>query len=254
MLTSESVQTSARGRHRAGLDDLASSEASSGSAVVSRAPPRPPKADSAADGRLLKLERDLHDARAELARLRVALTGTEASAQRARHDALHDSLTGLPNRRCFHERLDEAVARADAAGTCVAVLYIDLDGFKSINDTLGHDRGDELLRIVAARLSRAIRASDLVSRIGGDEFACLPGEALDDEDLRHFAAKLFDAVSAPVTLDQVRLCIYPSIGIARHPDGGKSAEAVLRNADIAMYRAKRSRSRYAFFARIQTGG
>ena len=163
MLTSESVRTSARGRHRAGLDDLASSEASSGSAVVSRAPPRPPKADSAADGRLLKLERDLHDARAELARLRVALTGTEASAQRARHDALPDSLTGRPNRRGFHERLDEAVARADAAGTCVAVLYIDLDGFKSINDTLGHDRGDELLRIVAARLSRAIRASDLVS-------------------------------------------------------------------------------------------
>jgi diguanylate cyclase (GGDEF)-like protein len=232
---------------------LTSSDALAGPVLRSVASD-PPKAVSVADGRLLKLERDLRDAHAEVARLRLALAGTEASAQRARHDALHDSLTGLPNRRLFHERLAEALARADAARSSVAVLFIDLDGFKSINDTLGHDRGDELLTIVAARLSHAVRASDLVSRIGGDEFACLPGDVLDDDQLRILASKLFDAVSVPMRLDQLRLCIYPSIGIARHPDGGKSAQAVLRSADIAMYRAKRTRSRYAFFGRIPTSG
>ncbi|HEV8690678.1 MAG TPA: GGDEF domain-containing protein [Ideonella sp.] len=197
-----------------------------------------------------QLERELCDARAELARLRVELAGTEASAQRARHDALHDGLTALPNRRYFRERLELAVAQAHAEHATAAVLYIDLDGFKSINDVLGHDRGDELLRIVAARLSHAVRAADLVSRIGGDEFACLPADVLDEPQLRHLAAKLFDAVSAPVTLAELRLCIYPSIGIASYPAGGNSADALLRSADTAMYRAKRARSRYAFFDRL----
>jgi diguanylate cyclase (GGDEF)-like protein len=127
------------------------------------------------------------------------------------------------------------------------VLYLDLDGFKPINDLHGHDAGDELLRIVAARLARSIRAEDMVCRLGGDEFACLLSDPLNRERLGHLACKLFDAVSAPLQLGPLKLTVRPSIGIAVCPTDGATTDALLKCADAAMYRAKRHQSGYAFF-------
>ncbi len=197
-------------------------------------------------GRRQQLELEVFDAQAALAQARADLTGTQAAEQHARNLALHDGLTSLPNRRHFFEQLDVALARGQARRDALAVLYIDLDGFKAINDAHGHDAGDELLRIVAARLARAVRDEDMVSRLGGDEFACLLADVPGRQQLCHLAGKLFDAVSAPVTIGALRLTVRPSIGIAICPTDGTTAEALLKSADGAMYRAKQDRSGYAF--------
>ena len=129
----------------------------------------------------------------------------------------------------------------------LALLYLDLDGFKPINEHHGRAVGDSLLRIVAARLARAIRAGDCVGRMGGDEFACLLGGIDDRQQLSHLACKLFDAVSAPLQVGTLQLTLRPSIGIAICPADGATADTLLKRADAAMYRAKRSQSGYAFF-------
>jgi len=151
-------------------------------------------------GRCAHLERELGDLQAALARSWAELADTRHGERRARHLALHDSLTGLPNRRCFGERLDRALAQMEPAHPGLAVLYIDLDGVKAINDRHGHDTGDELLKIVAARLRAALREQDVVSRLGGDEFACLLTGLLNRVQLAHLACKLFDTVSAPMQI------------------------------------------------------
>jgi diguanylate cyclase (GGDEF)-like protein len=200
-------------------------------------------------GRRRKLEVEILGARKALAQAEVDLAGTRAGERRARHQSLHDGMTGLPNRSFFRERLDEALSSVEHPPTAVAVLYLDLDGFKLINDAHGHDVGDELLRIIAARLTRALRAGDMVSRLGGDEFACLVTDPLSREQLGHLARALFETVSAPVTIDTLRLAVSPSIGIATWPSEGATAEALLKSADTAMYRAKRFQSGYAFVDR-----
>jgi GGDEF domain-containing protein len=120
-------------------------------------------------GRLQRLELEVSDARAALAQARAELAGTQASEREARHLALHDGLTVLPSRDFFRQQLDRALNRADGQHRPLALLYVDLDAFKPINDTHGHGIGDELLRIIAARLKRAVRANDSVGRMGGDE-------------------------------------------------------------------------------------
>jgi diguanylate cyclase len=167
--------------------------------------------------------------------------------RRVQHLARHDDLTALPNRSFFRERLGRALAAGEARRQSLAVLYLDLDGFKPINDQHGHDAGDELLRVVAARLSRAVRAGDMVSRLGGDEFGCLLADAGGREQLGHRARKLLEAVSAPLQIGAVQLTVRPSIGIAVGPADGATAEALLKSADLAMYQAKRQGSGYAFF-------
>ena len=204
-------------------------------------------------GRRQQLEREVLDARTALAQARADLVGTQAGERRARHLALHDSLTSLPNRSFFRERLDDALADPEPRRQALAVLYIDLDGFKRINDTHGHDAGDELLSIVAARLTRAVRAEDMVSRLGGDEFACLLGRLPSRKQLCHVACKLIDAVSAPVKIGKLQLIVRPSIGIAICPSDGATAEALLKNADTAMYSAKRRRTGHEFFDQLPTG-
>ena len=129
----------------------------------------------------------------------------------------------------------------------MAVLYLDLDDFKPINDEYGHDTGDELLKIVAARLARAVRAHDLVSRVGGDEFACLLLDVPSREQLSHMACKLLDAVAAPIKLGELELTVRTSIGIATNTDPCASAAVLIRSADAAMYVAKRRKCGYAFF-------
>ncbi len=198
-------------------------------------------------GRREQLELEVFDARTALEQARAELIGTQAEQRHAKYLALHDSLTALPNRSFFQERLDHALALAPPQRQALAVLYLDLDEFKPINDAYGHAAGDELLRIVAARLTRAVRAEDMVSRMGGDEFACLLGGVSDFEQLSQLAGKVFDAVAAPCKIGQLKLNVTPSIGIAVCPGHGATAETLLKNADAAMYRAKRDRSGHAFF-------
>lgn len=194
-----------------------------------------------------QLEREIAEAQNALTQTRAELIGIQADAQRARHLALHDSLTALPNRSFFRERLDHALVQNGTTCQAFAVLYLDLDNFKPINDAYGHGAGDELLRIVAARLRRAVRAEDLVSRMGGDEFACVLGGLPGHAQLCLMACKLLDAVSAPLYIGNLQLSVRPSIGIAICPTDGANAELLLKNADAAMYRAKREKCGYAFF-------
>ena len=195
-----------------------------------------------------RLEQDAQQALGDLQQVRRELDHAHQAARQAQVLARRDSLTGLPNRRCFRERLaltltqlDRALPAIAEAGneTGLAVLFLDLDGFKAINDVLGHAAGDELLKIVALRQARALRSGDLVARWGGDEFACLRTEGLGRQALELLARKLFDAVSAPVQLQGQRVQMRPSIGIACWPADGRSAAALLLQADRAMYQAKR---------------
>ena len=150
------------------------------------------------------------------------------------HQAFHDSLTGLANRALFRDRLEHALAGDGRSGGGVAILFLDLDGFKEINDTLGHSAGDELLVSVASRLQRELRAGDTVARCGGDEFAIL---IADSPDASLLAARISVALQRPFTIGAQPVHVSASIGIAKN-DAATTAEQLLRNADLAMYRAK----------------
>lgn len=194
------------------------------------------------------LELQLFDAQSALASARVELSGSKDEERKARHLAMHDGLTGLPNRRYFSERLDHALAHLESPDITLALFYLDLDDFKQINDQHSHEVGDEVLKVVALRLARVVRSEDMFSRLGGDEFACLRmGPALGRPQLSALAVKLFDAVSAPLSIGPLSLQIKPSIGIALYPGDGSSAAALLRSADAAMYDAKRQHCGHAFF-------
>jgi len=159
--------------------------------------------------------------------------------------ALHDPLTGLANRALFTDRLEHALARGRGPGVTVAILVIDLDGFKDINDSLGHDAGDDLLTIAGMRLQGHARPGDTVARLGGDEFAVLLENVAGAEAVRS-AQALLEGLATPIVLRDRDLTPTASIGIAIA--AGEDAETVLRNADTAMYAAKRQgKSRFALF-------
>ncbi len=191
-----------------------------------------------AQSALARSQRDLAMAQAQ------AQAQAQAATLQASPRSLHDGLTALPNRDFFRQRLDQAL---ETPNPSLAVLFLDLDGLKFINDGHGLATGDELLRIVAARLARSVRAQDMVCRLGSDEFACLLGNVFNRDQLSHLACKLFDAVSAPLKIGDLELTVRPSIGIAVCPTDGNDSEALLRHADSAMYRAKRQQLGYAFF-------
>jgi diguanylate cyclase (GGDEF)-like protein/PAS domain S-box-containing protein len=162
------------------------------------------------------------------------------------HQAFHDSLTGLPNRALFRDRLDQALARGKRSSELVAVLLVDLDGFKQVNDTLGHDAGDRLLREVAQRFKHTVRESDTVARFGGDEFAVLL-ESVAQRDVEALARRLLDGVAKPVVIAGREVSLGASIGIVLDSGSGHSEELV-RDADVAMYAAKDGgRNRYEIF-------
>ena len=186
------------------------------------------------------VRRQLGETQALLAATEAALAASRRREHQARHSAMHDSLTALPNRAFFRIRLDEALRAAGGNGT-LAVLVLDLDGFKPVNDAHGHATGDELLKIVAARLSKAMRSSDWVARLGGDEFACAMTGVPGRDRLQDLAGALYDAISAPIALGGLRLRVRPSIGIAVH-DGTADGDTLIRRADEAMFAAKRARS------------
>jgi diguanylate cyclase (GGDEF)-like protein len=164
------------------------------------------------------------------------------------HMAHHDFLTDLPNRILLGEKLVQAIALAKRHGTKLAVLFIDLDRFKTINDSLGHAIGDTLLQSVAQRLKASVRSTDTVSRQGGDEFVVLLSEVTDEKAAAAFADKICKAVTAPYAIAEQDLRIGVTIGISMYPDDGDDAETLILNADIAMYHAKNSgRGSYHFF-------
>ena len=164
------------------------------------------------------------------------------------HQATHDLLTGLPNRALFLDRLSHAIRRAARNGERLAVMFVDLDKFKAINDTLGHATGDELLRIVAAHLKQCVRVSDTVARLGGDEFVLLLDNPLGDTTPAMIAERIAARLGRPVMLGGQEHVITGSIGISVYPDDGGGAEGLLRQADIAMYRAKENgRNSFQFF-------
>ncbi len=165
------------------------------------------------------------------------------------HQAHHDALTGLPNRLLFQDRLDQILAQAGRKKQQVAVLYMDLDRFKSINDMLGHSSGDALLCQAASRLQACIRSTDTLARLGGDEFTVVLTELGNPQDAMHVAAKLIEAMRAPFHVDQHELFVTLSLGISVYPDDGLDSTTLMANADAAMYRAKETgRDNFQWFA------
>src|SRR5580658_102400 len=171
-----------------------------------------------------------------------------AMALQMTHSAEHDFLTGLPNRMLLNDRISQAIALAPRHMKHVSVLFLDLDGFKHINDSLGHPIGDKLLQSIAKRLVDCVRASDTVSRQGGDEFVVLLSEVDRSEDGAITARRMLQAVSDSHTIDQHDLHVTTSIGVSIYPDDGTDAETLVKNADTAMYQAKENgRQSYQFF-------
>jgi diguanylate cyclase (GGDEF)-like protein len=176
----------------------------------------------------------------------IAVRRTATVAAEHEVAALHDSLTGLPNRALLLVRLSRALHEARSPTHGVALLMLDLDHFKEINDTLGHPVGDELLQLVASRLANAVRPGDTVARLGGDEFAVVLREA-DVETAEEVARRLAAALSEPFRLAEVSLNVEGSVGIALSPDHGDDAESLIRHADVALYAAKESRGGHAIY-------
>jgi len=198
------------------------------------------------------LERAVAERTAELqaanARLEGEMHERISAEQRAQHLADHDALTGLPNRRLLEDRLTQALALSYRNRKQTAAMFIDLDRFKTINDSLGHAVGDILLQEVAKRLVGELREGDTVCRVGGDEFVIVLPEIRRGSDAAQVAQKIIETLSLPITIDGRELTITPSIGISVFPDDGRDAESLIRNADAAMYHAKgMGRSNYQFF-------
>jgi len=181
-------------------------------------------------------------------RLEAEIADRKQAELRAQHLADHDALTSLPNRRLLEDRLTQALALSQRNRRLTAVMFVDLDRFKTINDALGHAAGDVLLKEVAERLVRQLREVDTICRIGGDEFVVVLPEVTRSSDAANVAQKIIETVSQPMTIEDRELQITPSIGISVFPDDGRDAETLIRNADAAMYHAKENgRAAYQFF-------
>jgi len=181
-------------------------------------------------------------------RRRAEDTRREAEA-RIKYLATHDALTALPNRIMFSELLSHAIGGARRARHSLALLFIDLDRFKVINDSLGHHAGDSLLVTVAGRLKQAVRASDVVARLGGDEFVVLLADGADERAARNVACKLLGALADPIPLEGEECRVTASIGISLFPEDGEDESALMKNADIAMYAAKdEGKNTFQFFS------
>ncbi len=173
-----------------------------------------------------------------------------ADAERKmRHIAYHDALTGLPNRVLFMDRIDQAITRAQREDGYFALLYIDIDHFKIVNDSMGHAAGDELLNVISQRLRNVLRKSDTISRLGGDEFTVIVEDLHEVEMVTKVANNILEALENPVTIYEKKVHVGGSIGIALYPQDGETFGALLKNADTAMYKAKESgRQTFQFYA------
>lgn len=176
------------------------------------------------------------------------ISDRKASEERIRHLSEHDFLTGLPNRVLLLDRLQQAIASARRNRSMLAVLFLDLDHFKNINDSLGHHIGDKLLQVVADRLKKCVRGNDTVSRQGGDEFVVMLTDIGGIDQVAHIAANILHALSMPYHIEEHALTITTCVGISLYPDDGQDMDMLIRNADTAMYHAKEhGRNNYQFF-------
>ena len=193
------------------------------------------------------VEHALKRSRVALAESEAALAASRNAERVASEIAMHDQKTGLPNRTLFDDRLAQAIAGAERHGWMLAVMFLDLDRFKLVNDTHGHAAGDSVLEVVAQRLMRHARDEDTVCRNGGDEFLYLLINPAGREDVARIAGLVQGAIEAPIGLGALQFAITPSIGIALYPDHGTSGPTLIAHADAAMYRAKQLPSHCEFF-------
>lgn len=193
------------------------------------------------------IESELSDTKTDLAEVRDDLSKAQVKTEEAQQSALQDALTGLPNRLSFEQGLDHGLSQAKRHGWGLAVLFIDIDKFKSINDSYGHDLGDQVLLMVANRLKSFVRDEDIVSRWGGDEFVCLLLEVKQEADVTQLAEKMINRVAEAFEFQGTVLSIRASIGIAIYPADGDTSEILFKNADIAMYKAKGTEQRVVLF-------
>jgi diguanylate cyclase (GGDEF)-like protein len=176
------------------------------------------------------------------------ITATKKAEETIRHMAYHDALTGLPNRVLFNDRLAMAMANAQRHGKNIAVMMLDLDKFKQVNDVLGHKIGDLLLKAVAERLSKTLRESDTVARMGGDEFMVILPEIAHEYDAGIVAEKILEIFHWSFRLDTNELSVTTSVGVAIYPQDGKDPETLVKHADIAMYYSKgMGRNKYSCY-------
>jgi diguanylate cyclase (GGDEF)-like protein len=195
----------------------------------------------------LRIQR-INDLKEINAALQLEIIERRQAEQRARELATRDALTGLLNRRSLMERTEDAIARAARRKEGLAVLFIDLDNFKTVNDTYGHDVGDDLLRQIAARITAAVRESDLVARVGGDEFIVLLEGLSSYADAAKLAGKIVASNVEACVIGPHRITPSASIGISMYPQDASSAQALLKEADVAMYSAKHEhRGTFRFF-------
>jgi diguanylate cyclase (GGDEF)-like protein len=177
------------------------------------------------------------------------ITERKLAEQRIRHLAHHDDLTGLPNRSLLRDRLGQAIRDAERKGTAVGLAFIDLDGFKLVNDGLGHNAGDELLKVVGARMGRCLRRNDTLARFGGDEFVILlPELSGDPMAITPLLEKVRQAVTEPVEVEGQEVQVSCSMGVVLYPRDGEDANTLMMNADAAMYRAKENKDSFQFYA------
>jgi diguanylate cyclase (GGDEF)-like protein len=168
------------------------------------------------------------------------ITRLKKTNEQVLHLAHHDTLTGLPNRILFYDRLNQAMARARRDNELIGILYLDLDGFKLVNDTQGHNIGDALLREASKRIMECIRDSDTVARMGGDEFTVILCNGRTPEHIDRVARKIIDAIDSPFLLDGKSCSVSVSIGISFYPNHGETPDQLVKIADSAMYKAKQS--------------
>lgn len=187
---------------------------------------------------------------AELSKTNAALIESRKQARRARSDALHDALTGLPNFTLFKDRLDQALTQARRHDWRLAVMFIDLDKFKDVNDTHGHHIGDACLKLMADRLESITRGDDTVCRRGGDEFQFLMVEAKGEPVIAQLANKLATTMGEACELDKLRVTLTASVGIAVFPEDGHSSQELLEKADAAMYAAKHQGTGPVFWSEL----
>jgi len=185
-----------------------------------------------------------------LSRSDAALCESQAEGRRSRHIALHDAVTGLPNLTLFDDRLRNALAQAERHSWRLAVMFIDLDEFKSVNDTHGHDVGDRVLRMVGQRLQSLVRSGDTIGRRSGDEFLFLMLEAKEESNVAAFAVRIGHSIAEVCEIDGVKLKVKASVGIALYPEDGRSAQELLKKADVAMYAAKQQKQGPVLHSRI----
>ncbi len=186
--------------------------------------------------------------RAANERLQGEISDRRQAESRAQHLADHDALTGLPNRRLLEDRLTQALAASQRNRKQTAVMFVDLDRFKAINDSVGHAAGDGVLKAVAERLVKQLRVVDTTCRMGGDEFVVVLPEIKRSSDAANVAAKILETVAQPFKVEDREINLTPSIGVSVFPDDGRDAETLIRNADAAMYHAKETgRANYQFF-------